>query len=322
MIDEELSKLDTVGYVQSSRPKRMPSLLDVSGGGETYAFELLTAHLWEKHWSARLGRTSHHHDVYHVVLYVGGDGTFHFEGDQHRARSGRLVLVSPRQQHTFSPATGWVVYHEITFALRSSRRALTDPFDSLLGGYVGRALALTAIQDLDARTYALVKSNMEKIVSALRDTPTDWFATSRQLIDLFGRLATVSAGAAEDMNREGLRQRAETFIMENFADSEFSLKAMSTALHVSGEHLCRHFRETAGVSPMAYRNQLRMQAARNLLRSTSLPCKTIADRLGYSDLYAFSKAYYRMTGKRPSHERARGKAEIGNLESGNEDGEE
>ena len=127
MIDTELSQIDTIGYVKSSRSEWMPSLLNVSAGGEAHQFELLTAHLWEKHWSARRGRTGHRHDVYHVVLYVGGDGSFSFEGEQHHAQGGRLVLVSPRQQHSFSPATGWVVYHEITFALRSASGALTDP---------------------------------------------------------------------------------------------------------------------------------------------------------------------------------------------------
>jgi len=146
---------------------------------------------------------------------------------------------------------------------------------------------------------------MESAVGRLLDVPVDWFEIFRLLIELFGLVVTTEEDTATGV-RVGLDQRIQSYILAHYADQSFSLRTMAADLHVSAEHLCRDFRKRSGMPPVAYRNHLRAQAARNLLRNTDLPCKAIADKLGYSDHYAFSKAYYRMTGKRPSHERKRG----------------
>ncbi len=308
MLDQQLSTIDTIGYIQSSPAEQMPSLLDITLNQDAYKFELMTAHLWEKHVASRVGRPVHHHDVYHLVLYVGGEGSFNLNGVCYSAQRGRLVLVSPHQPHSFAPGEGWVVYHEVTFALRSARAAFTGTLADVLSHYTGRSGTVEAIQDLDASTFGVLKGQMEQFVTEVKASPVNWFSVCRLMIDFLGQVAALSIDSVADAVFPALEVRARAYVAANLSNPKLSLRGMADDLNVSPEHLCRHMRKKMGMAPMTYRNHLRAQAARNLLRSTNLPCKAIASRLGYSDLYAFSKAYYRITGRRPSSERNSGAA--------------
>ena len=246
--------------------------------------------------------------LYHMVLYVGGRGNFSLNGILYPAQRGSLVLVSPHQPHSFAPTEGWVVSHEVTFALRSDHAVFPGSLADVLGHYTGRREVVEDVQALDASIFGVVKGQMERLVADVTKVSIDWFATYRKMIELLGRVAALGTDAVADVVCSSLEVRARDYLAANFRNPELSLKRMAADMNVSPEHLCRHMKKTLGVSPMTYRNHLRVKAARNLLRSTNLPCKAIASRLGYCDLYAFSKAYHRITGRRPSSERSSGTA--------------
>jgi AraC-like DNA-binding protein len=76
---------------------------------------------------------------------------------------------------------------------------------------------------------------------------------------------------------------------------------------LSAGYFLRAFRRAYGVPPMVYQGRLRVAAARTLLRSTDLGCKEIADRLGYSDEFHFSKSFRRAAGCPPGQYRRSGR---------------
>ena len=70
-------------------------------------------------------------------------------------------------------------------------------------------------------------------------------------------------------------------------------------LFVSPEHFGRLCVQHLGVSPMRMVAQLRMEKARELLRSTSIPLKEIAEQVGYQNYFAFLTAFKRWNGESP-----------------------
>jgi AraC-like DNA-binding protein len=92
--------------------------------------------------------------------------------------------------------------------------------------------------------------------------------------------------------------------LREYIDRHYShrllLPDLAGRAHMSEAHFCRVFKARYGVSPIAYQQELRIAAAKNLLTSTNLRCKEIADRLGYTDVYCFSKAFKKNTGLSPS----------------------
>lgn len=70
-------------------------------------------------------------------------------------------------------------------------------------------------------------------------------------------------------------------------------------LCIGYENFRKNFKKEVGVSPMVYRNQQRMNAAKTMLLS-ELPIAEIGERLGYTDAFTFSKQFKKHCGKYPS----------------------
>ena len=62
----------------------------------------------------------------------------------------------------------------------------------------------------------------------------------------------------------------------------------------------RRFRAVTGAPPHEYVLQARVAEARRLLGETDLPIKSIAQQLGYKDVYFFSRQFKRFAGVPPA----------------------
>jgi AraC-like DNA-binding protein len=303
ILDKKLSLIDSVTYTQAQRPADMPSFLDVARSGRLYRYELLFANLHESYQSAQMPSVPHAHPVFHIVLYTGGGGFLRIADQLQRVEDGVLVVIPPAVPHAFTPPGGHVAYHALTFALMAGDQCLDMNIDSLLAHYTGSPVSLAALTRPDATTFALLRRRMELLVNALQSQPIDWLQHQQHMIALFALLGNVGTTSAP---APGLVDQAQALLDARFADPSLSLQSLAHELHTTPENLCRQFRQKTGGSPIQYRNRLRTQAACALLRNTNLPCKAIADRLGYSDLYTFSKAYRRTVGHSPVQERRHG----------------
>jgi AraC-like DNA-binding protein len=72
-----------------------------------------------------------------------------------------------------------------------------------------------------------------------------------------------------------------------------SVADMADRARLSPSRFATVFREHFGVSPHQYFLRLRIQHAQDLLRSTDLPLKEIADYCGFADVHHFSKTFKR-----------------------------
>ncbi len=85
-----------------------------------------------------------------------------------------------------------------------------------------------------------------------------------------------------------------------------SVKELAVQSNLSREHFTRIFRQKLGVSPGIYLRRRRLKAARDLLRSASLPLQEIALRSGFFSARQLSKAFQREYGKLPRRDGPRG----------------
>ena len=78
----------------------------------------------------------------------------------------------------------------------------------------------------------------------------------------------------------------------------WTLEELASVANMSRSRFAARFRETVGVTPMAYLSEWRLSAARSLLRRGK-PLQSIADAVGYSSASALSRAFAAQTGISP-----------------------
>ena len=85
--------------------------------------------------------------------------------------------------------------------------------------------------------------------------------------------------------------------------AEFDYRKLAKQSGMALSTLRRRFRDASGMALHTYALQCRTAAARKLLGETDLSIKAIAERLGYSDVYFFSRQFRKNTGVPPAQYR-------------------
>jgi len=83
-------------------------------------------------------------------------------------------------------------------------------------------------------------------------------------------------------------------------DKRIKIQELSNIACMSEKYFIKFFKEAIGISPLVYINQLKMNRARNYIYQGRYSIKQIANLLGYSDQYTFSKAFKKYFNVSPS----------------------
>lgn len=80
------------------------------------------------------------------------------------------------------------------------------------------------------------------------------------------------------------------YIQENYLQN-ITLAEIAAKFNFSQAYLTKIFIKFTGVTPLKYKTSLRINAAKDYLDKTNMSLSDIAEQLGYSDQFAFSKAF-------------------------------
>jgi AraC-like DNA-binding protein len=94
--------------------------------------------------------------------------------------------------------------------------------------------------------------------------------------------------------------------MHEDAGKPWTVDELARISNMSRAAFARTFLETLGHTPMRYLTEWRMTVARDLLRAQDVSLTEIAQRVGYSSIYAFATAFRRNHGEAPGRWRQRG----------------
>lgn len=93
--------------------------------------------------------------------------------------------------------------------------------------------------------------------------------------------------------------------MEINYQANIIIDQLSSQFGLSNRSLIRRFKQSAGVTPSVYLQDVRIDVASKLLVQTNKTIEEIIDKTGYSDASSFTKLFKRKTGLTPSIYRAR-----------------
>jgi AraC-like DNA-binding protein len=220
----------------------------------------------------------------------------------------------------FAPGHSLLTTVDLPVTSHVSKASAAEPF-------LGMVLALDAQAILDAaqemglplppRQFAFRPISLEPIDCALADALTRLLrlavepALIATLAPLIRREITIRLLAGP----HGLHLRhlvavgspsqqiakAMTWLKLNFHRT-LSMDELAAGAHMSPSTFRQHFRDIAGMSPLQYQKQLRLQAARQLMLNEKLEASVAGIRVGYESVLQFSREYSRLFGDPPQRD--------------------
>jgi AraC-like DNA-binding protein len=219
---------------------------------------------------------------------------------------GELVLISVIESQV--PA-GWVAAeeelpnHELTVIVRGTQCTLREDGEGTSGPV--EALLLKAGVKRQERNGGEVdlhrlrisfhwRSVPEELPEAVQDTCgrlheiASWLVAERDaqfpnvsdyrqgllraMVGEYLRLSVVAASRIEEKTR--------TYMLRHLGEP-ITLEDLATNIGMSRYYFCRVYKEVAGHTPMEHLRALRLERAKDLIRSTALPLKAIAPEVGF-----------------------------------------
>lgn len=225
-------------------------------------------------------------DGYFTLQYmVAGGVELFYENDRHLLHGQWFWPAHPGPHIRFHAAPGLQTWHHRYVAFKGP----------LVSRWIAGGLLLEKPQAAPQRRNFTARFD-ELLLQARR---ADRWGTLRG-INLLERLLLELAEAREQpQRREPWLER----LLQRFDDGE--------SLNLSYEHLAdkegmalstlrRRFRTATGTALHTYVLHCRIGTARRLLGESDLPIKTIAEQLGYNDVYFFTRQFRKFSGVPPA----------------------
>ena len=84
--------------------------------------------------------------------------------------------------------------------------------------------------------------------------------------------------------------------IEQYYYTQLTQREIAEAANVTPQYLCRLFQSNLHMTPIAYLNTVRINEAKRLLASTSLPIQTIGEKVGFLSPHYFSHTFQKLEG--------------------------
>lgn len=128
--------------------------------------------------------------------------------------------------------------------------------------------------------------------------PFDWLEQLSLSFKLLCEMARDTNRSELDAQNRKIKP-ALTYLQSNFTE-DFPVEQLAQLCCLSPGRFRRVFSDCLGMTPVEYRNKLRVQKAVTLLKTGAYTVTEVAEQVGISDMKYFSKLFKRYTGVSPS----------------------
>jgi AraC-like DNA-binding protein len=215
----------------------------------------------------------HTHSHHELVVVLRGMERASFLGETRHARAGEVLFFPAGQAHA-EWATGRPKLVTLVVGFSWSGYRPTMPVQ--LVDREGRLRRLAAWLHLERR-------------AAFHSARGFRNAVLRALLSEYLRLSEQQGwGATRGPAESPIVESVQDFVHTRLAEP-FTLDDLARHVGLSKYYLVRSYRSLTGLTPMDHARLIRLEAARHLLVTTSLPLKTIAPRVGFASEYHLSR---------------------------------
>ena len=224
-----------------------------------------------------------------IVYLVAGAGRYHdARGTDTPVGPGDVILVSPEVAHSYGPRAGGV-WHEIYVCFR---------------GPVFEAWREAGVFTL--RNPVFRWKPPRQGLEVLQPFFSQWNQPGTSMLEavglwqhVLGRIFSSRSFKPEQEHRPAWFLQAVELLERTPLEDDKTLRGIAAACAMGYESFRKKFAVIAGQSPGRYALERRIERARQLLARHRFTNKELADLLGFSDEFHFSKTFKRLTGTTP-----------------------
>lgn len=227
-------------------------------------------------------------DYYSCSVLLNGKGTF---------------IDSSNNNHSLTPNSIFQCLPEKKFSIIVDNDSQWSEFNIKIGKSVFDSLASLNLLNIDTPVFQInlkpyLTQWFSELVNQLKHTeiaelPEVLFVTQKLLINLH----------REDIRRyesdiDAIIAGAKQMLYYRYNEN-ISLDEIASSFNISYEKFRKIFKQKVGISPIQYRLRTKFHLAERLL-SEGFPIKMVAEEVGYTDPFTFSRQFTKYMGAPPS----------------------
>ncbi len=249
------------------------------------------------------------HDFWEMVYVDSGDINAVSDGLGRTLSQGQVIFHRPMEVHahisnrispnnmlvvaftTHSPAMEF--FDKKIFTLGKTEKTLLSLFTKearlALGGSIPGEYKNKNALNFDSApfgSFQLLECYLTELLLVLRRGGEEAVSTPKQQTD------------SRQLGHSSITELIIAYLEENVSEP-LTLSDICAKFYMGKSHLCKLFEEHVGDSPIDYFAKLKIKKAKHLLRMEDSSISSVSDRLGYSSIHNFSRAFKRATGISP-----------------------
>ncbi|WP_314590009.1 AraC family transcriptional regulator [Paenibacillus terrigena] len=237
-------------------------------------------------------RTLQHHEL---AFVTGGNGSVVIGGRKYPAQAGMLFYIAPGVLHSFEPDTeappnfltvhfsyAWVTFNDTRLDITNEAPMLVLPS--------GQAL----------KDYYQVEDIFKKLVDTWNAKLLGYEFMTKTLLQQL--LIAIWQNTRKQDRNYAISHKVDKIIdyMRQHISKKITLTELSDMVQLSSTYISKAFKGITGYSIIEYFNKMKIDQAKELILEGDKKIKEVAEAVGFTDEFYFSRIFKRMEGMSPS----------------------
>lgn len=236
------------------------------------------------------------HEEMEVKYIVSGSMNINFGTNTIRAEKGDLVIINPFEYHANKLENGETAVYNM-FCVNLSRVFNNSLFKENFAKCDFSNVKFTNIIKNDPVT----SDYADKLFSSFEKNDT--MLSLGLFIAFFSALKKhmineKNVAVSRDTRSSEIINKAFLYIHTHF-DERIKIQDIAKECYVSEPHFCRVFKNITGETPITYINNLKINKAISLMKSSNLAIKQISEAVGFEDYTYFCRCFKKIIGSSP-----------------------
>ncbi|SFG16243.1 helix-turn-helix transcriptional regulator [Sporolactobacillus nakayamae] len=248
------------------------------------------------------------HEEMQFYYVVSGQGRIRCESDVFDLHTGETLLINCNELHVIESLCEQLTFYSIRIDLAAM---FQDMPDLRQAAYVEPLMQQRIVFNRCINENEPITPLLRRLIHEHRARLSGFELSMKSdmlqilLILIRSHIQQVYTKKRLGLKLNNLNQLKSAFsYLNDHYEEAITVHHLAARAHMSEAHFCRTFKRLYGRSAIAHMNELRVNKAEELLRTTPLTITEIAFSVGFNDANYFSRVFKKLRGRSPQQTRS------------------